>query len=512
MKIRDLKFKQKFIFSFGLIILCFIIGSGWTIYSLQDLIKSAENNNDGHELRENLKQIYVDHLLWSKKVCMHFFNGKSTQINVQSDAHQCDFGRWYYGDGKQAAIKTMPELVPYFNRIEIPHEVLHHSIIEINEILLTNDSLKKTKAKEIFITKTEASLNKVVMIIDEIIHKSEEIVISDEAIYAKQKEITIQLIVFTIISIIISVILATFISNNVSNSVKEGLKLVKSIVDGDLTITSDINQKDEIGQLANSLQTMIGKLKNIVTEILQGAKNISLASNEISSTSQQMSEGANEQASSTEEVSSSMEQMSASIEQNTENAQKTDKIALIATKEIIDGHKAVNETVSSMKIIADKVSIISEIAFQTNILALNAAVEAARAGEHGKGFAVVSAEVRKLAERSQVAAKEIGELTKSSVIIAEKTEKLFINLVPTIKNTATLVQEISASSVEQNNGANQVNIAIQQLNKVAQQNAAASEELASSSEEMTSQAEQLQDIVSFFKVDVNIKNNYFTRN
>jgi len=505
MKISDLKFKQKFIFAFGVIILCFLISSVLTLINLKELIKSAENNNQGHELREKLKQMYVDHLLWSKKVSLFFIENKVKQIDVQTDDHQCNFGKWLYSKDRENAVQIMPELATYFNKIENPHHQLHQSIIDINNILQSNDTLKFNKAKEIFTTKTEINLNEVVGIIEEIIAKSNEITISDEAVYQKQNDITIQLIIFTIISIVISLIFASMISNNVTKSIHQGLKFVDSIAKGDLTTEMTINQKDEIGQLASSLKAMVEKLKTIVSDILQGAENISSASSEISSTAQQMSQGANEQASSVEEVSSSMEQMSSNIEQNTENSQQTDKIATKAAEEIIQGNLAVNETVVSMKTIAEKISIISEIAFQTNILALNAAVEAARAGEHGKGFAVVAAEVRKLAERSQIAAKEIDTLTKTSVVIAERTGKLFLEIVPSIQNTARLVQEITSSSIEQNNGTNQINSAIQQLNQISQQNAAASEELATNAEEMTSQAEQLQDIVSYFKVDSQIK-------
>ena len=248
------------------------------------------------------------------------------------------------------------------------------------------------------------------------------------------------------------------------------------------------------------LMTIIKRVMNIVGSVVSGVDSISSASQQISSTSQQMSQGANEQASSTEEVSSSMEEMAANIQQNTDNAQQTDKIALKAAKDVQETSEAVNQTVTSMKAITEKISIIGEIARQTNILALNAAVEAARAGEHGKGFAVVAAEVRKLAERSQAAASEINQVSRSSVDVAEKSGKLLAEIVPDIQKTAKLVQEISAASTEQNSGAEQVNSAVQQLNQVTQQNAAASEEMATSSEELASQADQLRELIGFFEI------------
>jgi methyl-accepting chemotaxis protein len=237
-----------------------------------------------------------------------------------------------------------------------------------------------------------------------------------------------------------------------------------------------------------------------VTQVQGSTENIADASNQMSSNSQQVSQGASEQASAAEEISSSMEEMASNIQQNTDNAQQTERIAAKAAEDILIGSQNVNTTVVSMKKIAEKVSIIGDIAFQTNILALNAAVEAARAGEHGKGFAVVAAEVRKLAERSHIAAGEIDELTRSSVEIADKSGKLLESIVPDIQRTAKLVQEITAASIEQNSGANQINNAINQLNKVTQQNAAASEEMATSSEELSSQADNLKDLMSFFKL------------
>ncbi|MFO8021805.1 MAG: methyl-accepting chemotaxis protein, partial [Perlabentimonas sp.] len=208
-----------------------------------------------------------------------------------------------------------------------------------------------------------------------------------------------------------------------------------------------------------------------------------------------------EQASSAEEVSSSMEQMAANIQQNTDNAQQTEKITINVSQGVEKVGNASKESLESIKNIAEKINIINDIAFQTNILALNAAVEAARAGEHGKGFAVVAAEVRKLAERSKLAADEIVTLATSSVTVTEEASELMANLVPEIEKTAKLVQEISAASIEQNSGSDQINSAIQQLNQVTQQNAAASEELATSSEELSSQAEQLKDLIGYFKVD-----------
>jgi len=249
--------------------------------------------------------------------------------------------------------------------------------------------------------------------------------------------------------------------------------------------------------IIKNITNIVSKLKELIAFVQVASDNISSASTQMNSSSQQMSEGATEQAASAEEVSSSMEEIASIIQQNTDNALQTEKIAVKVAEDIIEGNKAVNLTVQSMKEIADRISIIGDIARQTNLLALNAAVEAARAGDYGRGFAVVASEVRKLAERSQIAALEINNLSKTGVTLAEKSGKLLEEIVPEIQKTSKLVQEISLSSIEQNTGANEVNKAIQQLNQVIQQNAATSEEMAASSEELSSQAEQLKDVISF---------------
>lgn len=292
----------------------------------------------------------------------------------------------------------------------------------------------------------------------------------------------------------------TFISRLITRPLLKGIEFAQNMAKGDLTSEIDIHQKDEIGILASNLQMMSVRFREIITYVSSTSENLSSASLELSSNSQIVSQGASEQAASAEEVSAAIEEMAANIQQNKENAKLTEKIAVKAESGIQFGSGKVTQTVDAMREIANKISIIGDIAFQTNILALNAAVEAARAGEHGRGFGVVAAEVGKLAERSKLAAAEIDQLTKSSVYSAEEAGKLMKEIVPEIQKTSQLIQEISAANKEQSAGADQINSAIQQLNQVTQQNAATAEELSTNAVELSAQAEQLQEIISFFKI------------
>jgi len=306
-----------------------------------------------------------------------------------------------------------------------------------------------------------------------------------------------------ILGILFCVAFFLIIIYSIRQKIKNATEAIFNLSEGDYTTGIEGISRNEIGILLGYLETMTVKQKEVIQTVKSASEGVAAAGTELSSASQELSLSASEQASSLEEVSSSMEEMASSIEQNAGNAKQTEEIANMAADNIEECNSKVSETAESMNTIADKISIIGDIAFQTNILALNAAVEAARAGEHGKGFGVVAAEVGKLAERSKVAAAEINELSGTGVKNAEDSKKLLSELVPEIRKTASLVQEITAASQEQNSGSDQINTTIQQLNEITQQNAASSEEMATSSEELASQADQLLESVSFFNVGEN---------
>ncbi len=341
-------------------------------------------------------------------------------------------------------------------------------------------------------------------------------------------------------ALLIAIASATWIALNISRGLARAVGLANAVAVGDLGQKISVSSNDEVGDLVSSLnamtanlnataalaneiaqgnltveakplsdkdtlglalERMVEKLRQIVSEALTAAQNVSAGSQELSASAEQLSQGATEQASSAEEASSSMEEMASNVKQNADNASQTEKIAAQSAKDAEASGAAVGRAVSAMQTIAEKITIVQEIARQTDLLALNAAVEAARAGEHGKGFAVVASEVRKLAERSQAAAAEIGTLSTDTVKVAQEAGAMLSKLVPDIKKTAELVEEITAACREQDVGSAQINQAIQQLDKVGQQNASASEQVSSTSEELASQAEQLQSTIAYFRID-----------
>lgn len=303
--------------------------------------------------------------------------------------------------------------------------------------------------------------------------------------------------------ILTSIIFMLIIVKSITKPVNRIMDFLNLYSNGDLTASLEIDSEDELGIMSARLQAAMAKLRNIIEDISLAAENVSIGGKQLNEASRKIASGASEQASSIEETSSSMEEMASNIKRNAENSAKTNSIARKSAINAEKGGIAVEKTVVAMKEITSKINVIEEISKNTGLLALNASIEAARAGEYGKGFAVVASEVGKLAERSQLAASEINQLAESSVAIAENAGKTIQDMIPDIKRTADLIEEITASSNEQNLGAEQINQTILDLDKVILQNAAVSEESSSMAEELNSQAEQLKDVISYFKMDSN---------
>ncbi|MBR0785066.1 methyl-accepting chemotaxis protein [Bradyrhizobium iriomotense] len=488
--------KAKLASAFGLVIVLSMVAGGVAYMKLGDMMATADSMVLRAKRMEKATQIEKDILLQLRAE-------KNAILASEADAEQ------FAADAakrREQAMKTRDEV--YALASEAGRKLLDAfagTYAKMNAYQEETIRLAKTdKAKA-----TERSMNDGRKVVADALESMSAYVentkkqMTEQAIQSKEEGHQAQFMLMTLlgVSLMVAIAAALWISISISRSLGRAVGLAGAVAAGDLNRTIPSASNDEIGDLTKSLNTMVERLRQVVEEALTAAQNVSAGSQELSASAEQLSQGATEQASSAEEASSSMEEMASNVKQNADNANQTEKIAAQSARDAEASGVAVGRAVEAMQTIAEKITIVQEIARQTDLLALNAAVEAARAGEHGKGFAVVASEVRKLAERSQAAAADIGTLSTESVKVAQEAGHMLSKLVPDIKKTAALVQEITAACREQDVGSAQINQAIQQLDKVGQQNASASEQVSSTSEELASQAEQLQSTISFFRIE-----------
>ncbi|WP_050886467.1 methyl-accepting chemotaxis protein [Bradyrhizobium sp. STM 3843] len=488
--------KAKLASAFGLIIVLSTVAGGIAYMKLSDMITNADSMALRATRMEKAGEI-------EKEILVQLRNEKNAVLGTEQQAEQfaADTAK-----SRESTQKTRDEV--YGLASEAGKKLLDNFAAAYSRMMAFQDEtfrLARTdKAKA-----TERTMNEGRKVVAEALEAMGAYVsntkkqLAEQVVQSRTEGQQAQFILLTIVgvSLAIAIVAAIWISLSISRALGRAVDLAGAVAHGDLSRTIPSASNDEIGDLIRSLNGMVEKLRQVVSEALTAGQNVSAGSQELSASAEQLSQGATEQASSAEEASSSMEEMAANVKQNAENASQTEKIATQSAKDAEASGAAVGRAVQAMQTIAEKITIVQEIARQTDLLALNAAVEAARAGEHGKGFAVVASEVRKLAERSQAAAAEIGTLSTDSVKVAQEAGQMLGKLVPDIKKTAELVQEITAACREQDVGSAQINQAIQQLDKVGQQNASASEQVSSTSEELASQAEQLQATISFFRID-----------
>ena len=320
-------------------------------------------------------------------------------------------------------------------------------------------------------------------------------------ILQEPKKVFFNAILVGFVGLVLLFIIIYFIAGKISAPIVKGVNFARTISTGNLNSSLNIKQNDEIGDLAESLTMMASRLTTILSEIIQSSDTITDSSLELLESSVKLADGANNQAASSEEISTSMELMMSHIQQNTRNAQETEKIAIKAAVGMQVGNESTKALIQSMNNIVQKISIVGEIAKQTNLLAINAAIEASRYGIQGKGFGVVAAEIKKLAERSQLAAKEINELSSKGLLQAQETGTKLLEIIPDIEHTANLVKQIAKSSLEQKMSSEEINQGIQQLNMVTQQNAESSFELSVNSKSISGHAKNLKKLISYFKIE-----------
>ena len=491
--------KLKLLLTFAVVIAMLL---GTAVYSVATLGQVNDNWSDtltgpAERLRlaQNLDIAILQQLRQQKNIVLSASVDEAKGYIAKSDAARAAFD----ADFAKILANTTDQDMAYWTQVKDLSAVWRDADDRIRSLMLAGNS---AGAHQISSNEAREASTKIDNILAQVFDaerarlKQADVDAADA--YAKARSI---LILIAAAASVIALVSAIWIVVSINKGINRAVKTVQTVADGDLTEFAEIATRDEIGELLGHVNSMIERLRGVVADALSASDNVSSGSQQLSAGSEQLSQGATEQASSAEEASASMEEMAANIKQNADNAAQTEKIARQSAKDAEISGQAVDRAVNAMRTIAEKISIVQEIARQTDLLALNAAVEAARAGEHGRGFAVVASEVRKLAERSQAAAAEISSLSGETVTVATEAGEMLTRLVPDIRKTAELVAEISAACREQDIGASQINEAIQQLDKVTQQNAGASEEMSATSEELAAQAEELQASIAFFKVE-----------
>ena len=514
MKIK-LNIAQKLLVGFGVILFVIIVNGVWTYVTLSNSKKLNKTLTEvyspsSNSLRELSQMITQSKMLIKNWVFIDKQSGTPDKVRLAElqDKRYPELKnkiKGFYSSWKETGhTKDVDSLETIFQKTD--------SLFQIQKGIMNNLSTFESYDDAMILFEVEPMVQEggeVITLSDEIINEVENIA----GEFSKESDLGLTkmnksfssfswiIIIMSIVIVVFSSMIGYMLYNSIVKPLIVGVKFAQSIGSGDLEAKVNIEQEDEIGDLARALSKMAGNLKNIVVTIKRNANELVASGHQLKSSSMQLSKGSAEQAASAEEVSTSIEEMVANIDQNTENAVKTEKITIETAKDVNIANELSSEAAKAMKLVSEKITVISDIAFQTNILALNAAVEAARAGEHGRGFSVVAAEVRKLAERSKSAADEIVSLVNTGLKVSNEAGEKTKMLVPDIEKTTQLIKEISAASLEQKTGAEQINLAMQQLNMITQENASSSDELTQSSNQLSVLAMNLNQAVGFFKLD-----------
>ncbi len=495
----NLKFATKLAIGFGVILLPFFGYAGYTVFSLVTIDKNSKEIMGLHSQINNLKNRHTDHLVWIQGLCKAIITEHREELELEKDHHKCAFGKWYLSDDRKELEEFIPELKEIFDAIAKPHENLHKSAYSIENHLMNYTSSEELN--EVYEVEALSNIQEVGSLLKE----AEDIITLVISDYQRDSSIKNELNIKTtfyagIIFTSLGILIAFLITRNTKTSLYKLLDFSKKISEGNLKQEISIIQSDEIGLLASSLHNMEGSLNQIIQSINVEVERFRKISYTLNNESQSLSQGSTEQAASIEEISATMEEMNASVEQNSAHARHTEEIS----KEALEGMENITDkstkAFEANQLISEKIGIINDIVFQTNLLALNAAVEAARAGEHGRGFAVVANEVRSLADKSREAAAEIMVAVNEGLELTQESMSSLEIIMPKIRQTTNLLQEIAAAAAEQANGILQINSAVLQLNSITQISAESSEEMAGTAQALKERSNSLKDAIAFFDI------------
>ncbi len=499
-RFNNFKFAVKLGVGFGLIIIPFAIYALFTVHSLTSIEKNSKNISFLNKQLVTLKNRQQSHLLWIQELGNSIIFEIDEELKLEKNFEKCDFGKWYISKERKELEHKIPELKNELSKIGEPHKLLHRSAELIETYLMTDSpdrDIQNVYQAEILnnMTIINNSLNKIGEIISEKISTLE-----NENSAQNKFNIRITLIA-GILFFISGIGIATTATKNTKETLNTSIELTNNIANGDLTQEINIEVKDELGILAGTLKEMQQRLNEILSSVSNDIFQFTKISHNINDSSASLSQGASEQAASIEEISATMEEMNAIIEQTKESTIDTTEIS----KEALIGMEEVNKhsikAYESNQLITERIAVINDIVFQTNILALNASVEAARAGEAGKGFSVVAGEVRKLADKSKEAAEEIMLAVNEGLVLTQESMKSLEKIMPKVRQTTSLLTGIAESTAEQANGILQINSAILELNTITQLSAESSEEMASTAQLLSNKADSLKQSIAYFKTN-----------